>query len=443
MKLLTISNLYPRPDQPQRGLFNAQLFEAMAKEIGSQNPESRIQNICFVPEWRLWRWPEIARWCNQCSVFSKQNPELSIRTVYLPVFYIPFIGRSLSWWLYLQALKNLEEQMLECDVVFSTWLYPDGVAATMMAHACGRRSWIMVQGSDAFHLENASRRRVVLDACTKAEGVVCVCKSLVDRLIDAGVESAKVHVVPNGVNGELFRCRTKEEAVKQLSVSSYQLLANGRQQSGKKEQRTNNQCRIILFVGNLVNVKGSDIMLEAFGRVAHSHQSSLQPATSNQSLIRNNQKQLKLLLVGDGPMRGDLERKAKELGIADSVFFLGSRPHEEVALWMNAADCLCLPSRNEGMPNVVIEALASGLPVVAMDVGGVSELLENEPGARIVMEGGRGDVEGDKSLVADFATAINDILKTSHDRKAMADRSKGWFSWDNQAETILKMMGKD
>ncbi len=74
-------------------------------------------------------------------------------------------------------------------------------------------------------------------------------------------------------------------------------------------------------------------------------------------------------------MRRELEKQADELGIRESVHFPGNRPHEEVALWMNAADCLCLPSRSEGMPNVVLEAVASGLPVVATEVGAVREVL--------------------------------------------------------------------
>jgi glycosyltransferase involved in cell wall biosynthesis len=73
-------------------------------------------------------------------------------------------------------------------------------------------------------------------------------------------------------------------------------------------------------------------------------------------------------------MRSKLERLARTLGIGDQVRFLGRRPPEEVADWMNRADVLCLPSRSEGMPNVVLEARACGLPVVASPAGAIPEL---------------------------------------------------------------------
>ena len=81
-----------------------------------------------------------------------------------------------------------------------------------------------------------------------------------------------------------------------------------------------------------------------------------------------------LVVIGSGPLRAKLERLARDLGIADRVHFLGNRSHQEVARWMNVADVLCLASRNEGMPNVVLEARASGLPVVATPAGAIPEL---------------------------------------------------------------------
>ncbi len=490
MKILTISNLYPRPDQPQRGLFNAQLFEAMEKGARSQgsvvsgqisgspgrSQVSSLLNICLVPEWRIWKWPEIRGWGKQYAVNSEQNPEsgtqnpelktqnskLSINTVYLPVLYLPVLGRSLSWWTYLRSMAGLKDLVAECDVVFSTWLYPDGVAATLLADSCGRRSWIMVQGSDVFHLASGYRRKVILDACRKVEGIICVCKNLADTMINAGVEDSKVHVVPNGVNGGLFRYRSKEEAVQQLSVNSYQLLVNGatsdNQITDNRERITNNQCRIVLFVGNLVPVKGPDVLLEAWARLMScyqlsdiSDQPSSDSTANNQSPINNNYKQKLipcadtptlrfsgspcLLIVGSGPMRKQLEKQAAQLGVADSILFLGSLPHNEVALWMNVADCLCLPSRSEGMPNVVIEALASGLPVVATDVGGVRELLDGEPAARIT---GSGILQAD-----DIVNAIKDILHTEIDRKAIAERNRGKFSWDKQAQAVADLLVRE
>jgi glycosyltransferase involved in cell wall biosynthesis len=83
-----------------------------------------------------------------------------------------------------------------------------------------------------------------------------------------------------------------------------------------------------------------------------------------------------LEIVGDGPRRAELEQLAERTGIAGSVRFLGLRSRHEIAELMRQVDVFALPSLWENAPHVVIEALASGLPVVATDVGGVSELVE-------------------------------------------------------------------
>jgi glycosyltransferase involved in cell wall biosynthesis len=83
-----------------------------------------------------------------------------------------------------------------------------------------------------------------------------------------------------------------------------------------------------------------------------------------------------LQLVGEGELRGELERTVARLGLSDAVMFDGERPKEEVARLMREADLFVLPSRFENLPCVLIEAMASGLPAVATAVGGVPELLD-------------------------------------------------------------------
>lgn len=276
--------------------------------------------------------------------------------------------------------------------------------------------------------------------------------------------------------------------------------------------------RLVLFVGNLVPVKGADVLLEAWalivccsrspisgcaagqenqgaeageqgtkgteGREQCSTPNSQRPTSNSQQLNNTATGSLRLLFIGDGPMRKELEIQAGKLGIADSVIFLGSRPHEEIALWMNAADCLCVPSRSEGMPNVVLEALASGLPIVATDVGAVREMLEGEKAVRVV-EGGEGEEENIQHSILNsqysssddgrpsfapstslppssgnsgearratagkqrtdqiperLAEAIREILDLEVDRKAMAERHAGMCSWKEQAGKILELI---
>ena len=97
-----------------------------------------------------------------------------------------------------------------------------------------------------------------------------------------------------------------------------------------------------------------------------------------------------LLVVGTGPLEGNLREFAGQMGIAKRTYFLGFRP--DVPAILAASRILVLPSRWEGMPNVVLEAMATGLPVVASDVEGVRELLGEAAGPQLVRQGDSADL---------------------------------------------------
>lgn len=117
--------------------------------------------------------------------------------------------------------------------------------------------------------------------------------------------------------------------------------------------------KTLLFVGRLAAVKGVAILLQAFARLHESHPDA------------------QLRLVGDGPERADLEAQAQALGLGDAVTFLGYLGQEDVAGELDGADLLVLPSFAEGVPVVLMEAMASRIPVVASRVAGVQELVED------------------------------------------------------------------
>jgi L-malate glycosyltransferase len=114
--------------------------------------------------------------------------------------------------------------------------------------------------------------------------------------------------------------------------------------------------RVVLYVGRLEPVKGVSRLLAAWSAAPRD-------------------KDLALLIVGDGPLRGDLERQAAASGIGASVRFLGS--HADVRPFYEIADVFALPSESEGFSNALLEAMAAGLPVVASDVGGNRDVVEH------------------------------------------------------------------
>jgi len=101
--------------------------------------------------------------------------------------------------------------------------------------------------------------------------------------------------------------------------------------------------------------------------------------------LRNSGAPIRAVLVGDGPDRGALESLARELGLSDRVTFAGVR--EDVDAWLRGADVFVLSSRTEAFPNVVLEAMATGLPVVTTDVGSVREMVEPGVSALVVPAG--------------------------------------------------------
>ena len=115
----------------------------------------------------------------------------------------------------------------------------------------------------------------------------------------------------------------------------------------------------VLYVGELIKLKGVNHLLTAFQRVYREYS------------------QVRLTIIGDGECRTELARMSEEMGIADNVDFTGFLKPEKVKEHMLKSDVLVLPSMTEGLPRVIIEAMAVGLPIIATDVGSVKELVKD------------------------------------------------------------------
>ncbi|NQT94089.1 MAG: glycosyltransferase [Lentisphaerae bacterium] len=442
MKILTVTNLYPRPDDPARGVFNAALFRAMAAQLSmGSDGETRddgsppLINICLVPEWRAWRWRSIRSWEDP---FAR-----NLGTQYVPAFYVPVVGRDLSWRTYQAALRTVREWGGGRDGILATWLYPDAVAAAVFAEHEGLPLWIKVHGSDRFHLDRPARRNVILDACRRARGIISNCEFLAGQLAEAGISPLKMHVIPNGVDHGRFRPVSRD--VVREGLVDWDIGRLGRQGRDGTESPNNPipqspNPQIVLYAGHLVPVKGPDRLLQAWKilleRRQHSRPLSAVPKTSDTPTPRHPDTSTHhspplLVILGDGPMRRQLEGMARSLGIADSVCFVGGRPHEEMALWMNLSDCLCLPSRSEGMPNVVLESLACGRPVVAANVGDVPRLVREGVDGVIVEDG--------PAFSSRFAGAIGRALDGDWDRDRISSGTNR-FTWEKAAEDLLSVM---
>jgi glycogen(starch) synthase len=165
-----------------------------------------------------------------------------------------------------------------------------------------------------------------------ADAVIVLSHRVAGLLATAGVERARIHVIPPGVDRRLFQGPFDDP---------FPDLPRPR----------------VLFVGRLHKAKGVDTALAAFGRLraARAH----------------------LVLVGDGPERPTLEAQAARLGLTDRVRFAGFLPHQRVPAALSHADVLVVPSVYEELGRVVLEAMQVGLPVVATATGGIPEVIHD------------------------------------------------------------------
>ena len=202
-----------------------------------------------------------------------------------------------------------------------------------------------------------------------------------------------VQRVPKGVDAELFRPDGPDKR-RQLNIK------------GK---------RVIIAVGRLVPLKNLCLLLEAM------------------RLLRDQSPLVHLLLVGEGPERGALERRASELGIDRCVTFAGYVPQADTPAFYRTADVFALTSDFDNSPNAVLEAMASGLPVVCTDVGGVREFVEQGRGGSLVAPR---DAEGFASTLRQWLSSdVRRAEAGEFNRRVVLQR----FSWRASALRLLEI----
>jgi glycosyltransferase involved in cell wall biosynthesis len=342
MRLLFLSKDYPSPYQPADGLFNLYLTRALATEHAVEV----ISPVPWVDEWK-------AYWRGSERIGRQRHKVMEGVPVHYPRYYYPpRIGRSYTGWFYWWSIRRTVKEVIARhppDAVIAYWAHPDGEAAVRVGRALSIPSLVIVGGSDVLLLpRDRGRRRCVSRVLEQVDAVVTVNQDLKAKVVELGIAPDKVHVWSQGVDDRRFHPGDQAEARKELG-----LPLEGRQ---------------LLWVGRMVPVKALDVLLKAC------------------ALLRDRSVLYHLYLVGDGPLRGALEKQAASLGLEGCVTFVGTQGHDQVPHWYRAADVTLLPSWSEGLPNVLRESLACGTPFVASRVGGIAEIATS-PACRLVPAG--------------------------------------------------------
>ncbi|MBI5773360.1 MAG: glycosyltransferase [Verrucomicrobia bacterium] len=383
MKIVFISNLFPDTAEPYRGLDNATLLHHLARrgEVRVISPRPALPIIS-----RLRRQP----W--QCR--AEDEP---LQPVFLPAPYIPKIGSRWNHRLFAGAIREplrRLQKIFDFDVILCAWLYPDGCAVAEVAAEMGGPFVLIAQGSDVHaYLRNPVRQKLIVSAVNASRGVVTRSADLARRLAEAGARAGLLHPIYNGVDTAVFKPADAQAARKELGLPP--------------------DAAILLFVGNFLPVKRPALLVAAHAEVCR----RLHPRPCH------------LVMIGGGPLAAQVRAEADALGFGDKVDLAGRKNSREVARFMQAADLLCLTSENEGVPNVILEAFASGLRVVSTNVGGISEVLDHGFLGKLV----------ESSNPDELAGAITPLLsEPPQSSKILLHAAR--FSWDAATEACGRVL---
>jgi glycosyltransferase involved in cell wall biosynthesis len=263
---------------------------------------------------------------------------ISVHPCSLPYLPLDRMKKSLGDRLFRTVDDLMQKEQIECDLIHAHFLWPNGYAGALLKEKYGIPLMVTAHGYDIYDLpfRDQEWRDRIVRTLEAADAIITVSRKNEECIRRLGV-TKPVHVIPNGFRSDLFYPRDPAECRRTLGLPL--------------------DRNILLTVGNLVEVKGHRYLVEALAEVVKERQDVL------------------CVIVGSGPLKGQLERQIRRLGLEGHVRLVGGRPHEEIPLWMNACDVFVLPSLRESFGIVQIEAMACGKPVVATRNGGSEEII--------------------------------------------------------------------
>jgi glycosyltransferase involved in cell wall biosynthesis len=371
MKILILTNLFPTPWDPRRGTFNRQQFQRLA--------ERHEVDVLTAVDFR-------ERMAGEQGSVHVPGLKRDHFTFYHP----PGIGRFLNALCFFACVmwqRGRELRAARYDVLLASWAFPDAVAGAWVARLLGIPYVVKVHGSDLNVQAEARLRRPQIRAALRGAGaVVAVSRALANKAVELGAPADAVETIYNGVDTRIFNRGDRVAARQRLGLPA--------------------EVPIVLYAGNLKATKGCHDLIEAFPMLVKRHHDA------------------RLIYVGEGASRANLEDRAASLCCSPAVRFEGAVDHAALADWFRAADVLCLPSHNEGVPNVVLEAMACGTPIVATAVGGIPEVVAETAG---ILVPAHQPHELGTALVEAFERRFDSVVIATH---------AATFRWDENIDRL-------
>jgi len=296
-------------------------------------------------------------------------------------------GRTLFWATF-ELVRRLHIEN-NYDLIDAHWIYPDGWAATEI----GRRLRIPVvlsaRGDDITVYPDIPRiKPIIATALRNCDKIISVSQALKTLLVRIGISESKITVIGNGVDLQRFCRISKEQARGKLRLPE--------------------RHRIIVSVGRLDPAKGHDILVEML------------------DIMRNRGAELPYLyILGTGSYECKIRQLIQRQNLEQFVTLVGEILNKELIHWYNAADLLCLASDREGWPNVLLESMACGTPVVATDVFGVPEVITSETVGLLVKQ----------RTASAFARQVSVALQKNWNRDDISSYASQ-HSWENVGAVV-------
>jgi glycosyltransferase involved in cell wall biosynthesis len=377
VRILTFTTLYPNLLQPQHGIF---VETRLRKLVASGIVSARVVAPC---PW----FPFASARFGRYAVFAQMPREetrhgLQVEHPRYPV--IPSVGMSAApLALCAAVLPVLRRQVRDghdFDLIDAHYFYPDGVGAVLLGRALDRPVSVTARGSDLNVIaQHAVPRSWIRWAAQNADGLVAVSGGLKRRLVEFGVAADRVRVLRNGVDLALFRPHDRQAARGTFGFKRPSLLA----------------------VGNLVALKRHSLMIDALTHLP----------------------EVELVIVGEGPERDHIEMLVRERKVADRVRLLGRMPQDRLPEIYSAADLLLLVSTHEGWPNVLLESMACGTPVVVSPMDGIADIVGASEAGRILAD----------DTPSGLASVIRELLLSPPSRAATRLYAEQ-FDWQSTTE---------
>jgi glycosyltransferase involved in cell wall biosynthesis len=387
MNILAFTSLFPNNQSPNHGVFIQQRLQHSMARHGWM-----VKVMSPVPYYP----PGLGGWRAEHRKVVRHEIREGMEVWHPRYVMIPKIGMMLQGlFLFLSVCWQVRvlQRSFPFVLIDAHYVYPDGFAAILLSWVTRVPVVVSVRGSDVNLFKDLPIiRQLITWVLRRADAVIVVSEALKQVSVGLGVDEKKIRVIPNGVDPEKFFSIPQEEARKKIGFI-------GKGQS------------LVLSVCHLTENKGLDVLLEGLALLTEKAPSLF----------------WSLYIVGDGVARKRLESLVQSLGLTSHVRFFGVVPHEQLVWFYNAANLCCLLSKREGWPNVIVESLACGTPVLATTVGGIPEIITSPKVG---------------TLVARTPEHVANALKTSLERTWSKTEILNYaqrFQWSQTADAVKEV----